>query len=501
MYTYSMIRIRRIRPARLLPAAALALAALCAPGAAATGWQPELRLTYDPGISMPPPNNGRWIAVDDDGTVHVVFKDDRDRDFEIYHLMRAGGAWGPAQRVYDSGGDSARPVVAVDGLGRVHLVWNDLQDGNKEIYHAIWNGSWSAPRRLTNNEGDSFASSIVPVGTTVHLVHMETIGGFYEIVYRFFDLFTWSDPVPLTAVGSGERLVPAIAAGPGGVLHAVWWEKPGDGGHGRIMWRSCEGGVWSGVEEVSGPAASAFRPAAAVDDSGAVHVVWIDDRGGWEQIYHRARTESGWGSETPVTSGDYTHYHPSIVAAGGTVTLIYWAASPSAETAGVFARTLDGGTWSPRTRISGDASRASLCCLYGETDGRLHAAWVDERHGDFEIYYNEYIPPGTGIGGDEDGQDPAVPTPPLSLAVSPNPFAGSASIDVSLPARAAVTIDVYDVAGRLVRRVAAGRLDPGLHRYEWNGLDRSGRAAPAGVYFARARAGKFAVSAKLVMTP
>lgn len=495
-----MITIRRRSTPIILLAAAIAAEAYPSRCPGGDGWQTELRLTADPGTSITAPNNGRYVAVDREGRVHVVFEDDRARDFDIYHKVRSGGVWLPEQRVYDSGGDSGRPVVAVDGLGRVHLVWNDMQDGNKEIYHAIWNGSWNPPLRVTQTAGESFASSIVAVGQVVHLVHMETIGGFYEIVYRNFEFIEWSDPVQLTAVGSGERLVPSIAAGPGDDLHVVWGEVPEDGGRGRIVLRSRSGGAWSDAEEVSGPEAQAFRPAAAVDAGGALHVVWIDKRGGWEQIYHRRRGPEGWGAETLVTSGDFTHYHPSIVAAGEAVTLIYWATWPSAESAGVFARTLEGDLWSPRARISGESSRASLCCLFGEDDGRLHAAWVDQRHGDLEIYYNEYLPPGTGISGDGEEQDPRIPLPPLSLAVAPNPFTGRARITLTADTDERVSIGVYDVAGRLVRRLAAGPPGGGIHRFEWDGLDGAGRSAPPGVYFARARAGKRTATAKMIMS-
>jgi hypothetical protein len=258
-------------------------------------------------------------------------------------------------------------------------------------------------------------------------------------------------------------------------------------------------GSWSDAEQVSGPGAEAFRPSAAVDGSGVLHVVWIDSRYGWTQIFYRRRGPEGWGPETKVTRGDYTHYHPSIVAAADRVTMIYWAAWPSMETPGVFAVTLQGDTWSGPTRISGSSSRASLCSLFSEADGRLHAAWVDERHGDPEIYYNEYLPPGTGIGGDERGQDPELPPPSLSLAVEPNPFTGSAQITVTAPSQSDLSIEVFDVAGRLVRRIAEGGFAEGLHRFEWDGQDEAGRSAPPGVYFARARSGKLTVTAKMVM--
>lgn len=475
------------------------IAATTAPGLlrATEGWQNEVRLTDDPGTSRPAANNGRFIAVDHQGRVHVVWADDRDRIFEIYHAFRSQGVWQPAQRVTNSGGESLRPVVAVDWLGRLHLVWNDTRDGNREIYHAIWDGSWHAPQRVTNTAGESFAPSIAAIEGDLHLVHIETNAGVSEIIYRRFDLFVWSDPVRLTDVGTGGRLVPSIAAGPDGSLHVAWWDAR-DAAAGAIGYRSRGAGLWTDEETVSGLEADAMRPTVCVDDSGHVHVAWIDARGASEQIYHRRRRAGGWDPETRVTTGDFTHYHPSIVWAGGETTLLYWAADPGGQTAGAFVQTLAGGVWNSRVRISGSDSRASLCCLYGEEDGRLHAAWTDDRHGNFEIYYNEYVPPGSGVGEEDDGPDAPLPSP-LSLAVSPNPFHDSAWIELATPGHAAVSIRIYDVAGRCLRTVVSpAPLPQGLHRFEWDGCDDGGRSLPPGIYFARARAGKHVVTVKSV---
>ena len=51
-----------------------------------------------------------------------------------------------------------------------------------------------------------------------------------------------------------------------------------------------------------------------------------------------------------------------------------------------------------------------------------------------------------------------------------------------------VTVEIFDVAGRRVRRVISGRRDAGLHRERWNGRDDAGRDVASGVYFVRLRA-------------
>ena len=52
--------------------------------AAQSGWQDEQRLTFDDAISYGPPNNAKYIAVDNLARVHVVWADERDKNREIY---------------------------------------------------------------------------------------------------------------------------------------------------------------------------------------------------------------------------------------------------------------------------------------------------------------------------------------------------------------------------------------------------------------------------------
>ncbi len=65
----------------------------------------------------------------------------------------------------------------------------------------------------------------------------------------------------------------------------------------------------------------------------------------------------------------------------------------------------------------------------------------------------------------------------------PNPFNPRTEISFYLRRKALVELKVYDARGRLVRRLAAGMMPPGLHRLDWNATDDSGRGVPSGTYF------------------
>lgn len=72
----------------------------------------------------------------------------------------------------------------------------------------------------------------------------------------------------------------------------------------------------------------------------------------------------------------------------------------------------------------------------------------------------------------------------------PNPFAESTILRYEVPGvEAPVRVDVYDVAGRLVRTLIDGREPGGAHSVRWNGCDADGRAVSSGVYLVRLSAG------------
>lgn len=101
--------------------------------------------------------------------------------------------------------------------------------------------------------------------------------------------------------------------------------------------------------------------------------------------------------------------------------------------------------------------------------------------------------------------DPVVPvdTPAEAAAapeprVFPNPFAGSVDVSFALSRDGPAAVRVYDVGGRLVRVVLDEPRSAGIHRVTWDGRNAEGREAPAGIYFARVRAGDAERSLKIL---
>jgi hypothetical protein len=65
----------------------------------------------------------------------------------------------------------------------------------------------------------------------------------------------------------------------------------------------------------------------------------------------------------------------------------------------------------------------------------------------------------------------------------PNPFNSNTTIEFSLPERARVEIAVYDIGGRLVKRLASAEFPAGNNSITWNGSNESDNVVASGVYF------------------
>jgi|GEM_PF-741903 len=85
------------------------------------------------------------------------------------------------------------------------------------------------------------------------------------------------------------------------------------------------------------------------------------------------------------------------------------------------------------------------------------------------------------------------------LSSYPNPFNPFTTVTFELPQQATVIVQIHDVSGRLVRRLAERRLPPGRHAVVWDGRDQTGRPASSGVYFCILEAANFAVTRKIVL--
>jgi hypothetical protein len=80
----------------------------------------------------------------------------------------------------------------------------------------------------------------------------------------------------------------------------------------------------------------------------------------------------------------------------------------------------------------------------------------------------------------------------------PNPFPRETTVSFFMPQTGSVAIDVYDVSGRVVARLANGVFERGLRTIRWA---PAGQGTAAGIYFCVLRSGNAAKKIKLIYVP
>jgi len=82
----------------------------------------------------------------------------------------------------------------------------------------------------------------------------------------------------------------------------------------------------------------------------------------------------------------------------------------------------------------------------------------------------------------------------------PNPFNPRTTLRFDLPEPATVTVQIFDITGRLIRTLLGGMARPaGEHRVSWDGVDELGLPVASGLYFCRLEAGTFRATERVLM--
>ncbi len=80
----------------------------------------------------------------------------------------------------------------------------------------------------------------------------------------------------------------------------------------------------------------------------------------------------------------------------------------------------------------------------------------------------------------------------------PNPFNPQTQLQFSLPERALVTLEIYNLQGQQIRALVTQTDPAGTHAVSWDGRDDLGHEVASGVYFVTLKVGAFQTSQRLL---
>jgi hypothetical protein len=91
----------------------------------------------------------------------------------------------------------------------------------------------------------------------------------------------------------------------------------------------------------------------------------------------------------------------------------------------------------------------------------------------------------TPVGIYDVGSDGTIPAKFELLGNYPNPFNPATEIRFLAPNAGDAKVEIYNVAGQLVKTVFNGRVEAGIRNVNWDGKDTNGNSVSSGIYFYR----------------
>jgi hypothetical protein len=255
---------------------------------------------------------------------------------------------------------------------------------------------------------------------------------------------------------------------------------------------------WSAPSQIVFSTGSASAPSLTADYEGRLHLVWVDNRDGNNEIYYKQYTPGiGWDPvDTRLTIDSANQTQPYVDADPlGNLYVVWTDQRNGSSNPDIFYKERKGGVWSADMALvwnGTDQNAGAVQRFPGITHdglGTSYVAWEDERlpastGKNKEVFYKSGFFNVTA----------APETPPVfasrKLKTYPNPFNPQATIRFDLARDTHVTLRAYDVQGRAVRTLVDSYVAAGLREVRWDGRDSSGRNLPSGTYFLRLEAGR-----------
>ena len=279
-----------------------------------------------------------------------------------------------------------------------------------------------------------------------------------------------------------------------GNIYAVWNDGRRPGGHGDIYFaKSVDAGATFGPNipvndtTISAGDSIQWSPSVAVKGTDTVYVAWTDMRfgssDGNERVYCSRSTDGGanFGDDNLVGEQVLSRRPSIAVSKSGLVYIAYEYQSVNGY--GIFCNvSTDGGLSflnlpiAVSDLLNNDARYAFVAI---GPDEKIYVVWQDLRFGNFDVYFSK----GEIITGIKENNPDSSPLSFELMENYPNPFNVFTSIKYTLPTRAHIELNIYNIQGQLVRTLLSGEKSPGTHKVNWDGRNEIGRNVSSGIYF------------------
>ncbi len=441
--------------------------------------------------TAPNDQNFPTIVSDGAGGAVVTWSDGRSGGYDVY-----------AQRVNVSGapqwttngvalctavGDQYSPAIATDGAGGAIVTWYDHRGGsNFDIYAQKLGpafGGWGQPwitsvKDVVGDQGGKVAVNWLA----------SDLDRRPDLTITHYSVWRAVDPAAFSAragTSTGPRLVDASAIGPNFQGDAIRHERVATTDY---YWE------WVGNQTFRYSASYSLTAATRADSiagNPAVHYFQVLAHTSDPFVFWESNVMNGHSVDNLAPAAPLALTAQRV----GSDVHLRWNRSIAADVRdySVYRASATGVTPVPINFLS--ASDDTVLVDHNTPVSTLYYIVIAS-----DVHENRSAPSNetsvqklTGIG-----DAPSIAT--LTVTQNyPNPFSGSTDLSIGLPRDSDVSIQIYDVAGRLVRSESRSHLSAGWRRVTLEARGGDGKPLASGVYFCRIAAAGETITKKMVI--
>jgi hypothetical protein len=337
------------------------------------------RITNSPGASQTARGNGRCVAVDAQGTTHLVWEDQRDGNFEIYYASFAGTR-SPEIRITATAENSNFPCVACEG-DKVYILWQEKVKGTSQIFYVCLAGGKEIARKQLSDApiGAECPATAVGPDRTLHVAWHQGVGAMTTIHYGRVVNHVLESHTPI-CTQHPAAFRPDIACDAAGRILIAWYEGA------DVKSRFWDGTAWQDELLVAHDTRQSWRLSVTSLSEGKWVLAWFDQAPKTTDVWAAFFDGKAWSGQTRVNLGQ-TGFYPATASYGPGRALVVWEDQdkPKGEYL-LMMRCFDGRAWGTPTEIARGRAMSRYASLAPSGD-LMHVVWFGMASGDNEIYH------------------------------------------------------------------------------------------------------------------
>ncbi len=303
-------------------------------------------------------------------------------------------------RLTNSGYYSENPRLAIDSQGKLHIAWQDGQASPVNptdytltygIYYKAFDGAnWGEDVFLSEEPTASYPVLTIDSQDQIHVIWQDSRSGdTVDLFYKTFDESGWSSNQQITEgkgilPGSGLADRPSLAIDSQNQLHVSWGDNRISMNNYEIFYKMINDGNWIADERVTNVWGKSKNPSLVVDSTDTLHLVWEDDREDNKEIYYQTKSSLGqWSEAERLTDAEKDSILPIIVTDSQDNLYVVWIDQRNGDWE-IFYKMRAGTNWSPDQQLTEGNFARSLTATVDVYDN-LHIVYYEVRSGQHAI--------------------------------------------------------------------------------------------------------------------